>query len=112
MYNGYGAEQVTSGGAKKKAITAVKDRMVGRGVLLDLPRYKGEQWLDTSESISAEDREGCAKAENAEVFRCRSTCHSTHHRRTAAHNNRRRGLTDQLAGYLTSSHADAYEVQR
>jgi kynurenine formamidase len=67
MYNGYGAEQVTSGGAKKNAITAVKDRMVGRGVLLDLPRYKGKQWLDTSEPISAEDLEGCAKAENVEV---------------------------------------------
>jgi kynurenine formamidase len=67
MYNGHGPEQVTSGGAKKNAITALKDRMVGRGVLLDIPRYKNKKWLDTSEPITAEDLEGCCRSENVEV---------------------------------------------
>jgi kynurenine formamidase len=67
MYNGYGTEMVTSKGAKKGSITATKDRMVGRGVLLDVARYKGKPWLDTSYGISAEDLEGTAEAQGVEV---------------------------------------------
>jgi kynurenine formamidase len=67
MYNGYGTKEVTSQGAKKNSITNIKDKAVGRGVLLDLPRYKGKQWLDTSEKIGAEDLEGCAEAQGVEV---------------------------------------------
>lgn len=67
MYNGYGTKEVTSLGAKKNSITNIKDRAVGRGVLLDLPRFKNKQWLETSEPISAEDLEGCASAQGVEV---------------------------------------------
>jgi kynurenine formamidase len=67
MYNGYGTDAVTSQGASKNSITNIKDRAVGRGVLLDMPRYKGKQWLDTSEPISKDDLEGCAAAEGVEV---------------------------------------------
>src|SRR3954447_11229914 len=42
MYNGYGTEAVTSQGANKNSITAVRDKMVTRGVLLDIARYKGK----------------------------------------------------------------------
>jgi kynurenine formamidase len=67
MYNGHGTDAVTSQGAKKNSITNIKDRAVGRGVLLDMPRYKGKQWLETSEPISKDDLEGCAAAEGVEV---------------------------------------------
>lgn len=67
MYNGYGTKEVNSQGAKKNSITNIKDKAVGRGVLLDLPRYKGKQWLDTSEKITAEDLEGCAAKQGVEV---------------------------------------------
>ena len=67
MYNGYGTKEVTSQGAKKNSITNIKDRAVGRGVLLDMPRYKGRQWLDTSEKITAEDLEGCAEKQGVTV---------------------------------------------
>jgi len=62
QWNGYGPETVNSQGAQKNSITNVKDRMVGRGVLLDIARYKGKQWLDTSYPISAEDLEGLREA--------------------------------------------------
>src|ERR1700722_20723588 len=67
MYNGYGTEAVNSSGANKNSITAVKDKMVTRGVLLDIARYKGKRWLDVSEPIEAADLEGCAAAEGVEV---------------------------------------------
>lgn len=67
MYNGYGTEQVHSAGALKNSITNIKDRAVGRGVLLDIARYKGKDALATSEPISSEDLEGCAAQQGVEV---------------------------------------------
>lgn len=63
MYNGYGTEAVTSSGAIKNSITQMADRMVTRGVLLDVARYKGKQWLDVSEPIEGDDLAGCAEKE-------------------------------------------------
>jgi kynurenine formamidase len=67
MYNGFGTEMVTSQGAKKNSITNIRDRAVSRGVLLDIPRFKGKQWLETSEPISAEDLEACAQRQGVAV---------------------------------------------
>ena len=67
MYNGYGTEQVHSGGALKNSITRIKDRAVGRGVLLDIARYKGKDALATSEPISADDLQGCAERQGVSV---------------------------------------------
>jgi len=67
MYNGYGTEQVHSGGALKNSITNIKDKAVGRGVLLDIARYKGKEWLETSEPISKDDLQSCADAQGVNV---------------------------------------------
>lgn len=67
MYNGFGTEYVNSQGALKNSITQVKDKAVGRGVLLDIARYKGVEWLETSYAISKEDLEGCCEAQGVEV---------------------------------------------
>ena len=67
MYNGYGTDQVHSGGALKNSITNIKDRAVGRGVLLDIARYKGKEALATSEPIGSEDLEGCADKQGVTV---------------------------------------------
>lgn len=67
MYNGHGTEQVTSRGALKNSITNVKDKAVGRGVLLDIARFKGLPWLETSYAITDKDLEECAKAQGVEV---------------------------------------------
>ena len=65
MYNGYGTAAVNSGGASKNSITSVKDKMVSRGVLLDIARDKGKPWLDVSEPIHHDDLVGCAQRQAA-----------------------------------------------
>ncbi len=67
MYNGYGTEAVNSTGAKKNSITNVKDKMVSRGVLLDIARFKGKPWLEVSEPIGNDDLVGCAEHQGVAV---------------------------------------------
>jgi kynurenine formamidase len=67
MYNGLGPELVTSRGAAKNDMTNAKDRMVGRGVLLDVARWKGKPWLEPGEAIQDSDLEACAQAQGVEV---------------------------------------------
>lgn len=67
MYNGYGPEQVTSQGAKRNAVTGLSTKAVGRGVLLDIARAKGKQWLERSEPIERADLEACAESQRVEI---------------------------------------------
>src|SRR5713101_4492392 len=67
MYNGYPATDVTSRGARNGAIDALKDGIVSRGVLLDIPRLKGKQWLEPKEPIFPEDLEAAEKAQGVRV---------------------------------------------
>ncbi len=60
MYNGYEAHHVNSTGAKKNGMENAKDKIVSRGVLLDIPHYKGKQWLEPGEAIYPEDLDGAA----------------------------------------------------
>jgi kynurenine formamidase len=57
LYNGRPATSVTPQGATVNTIGAVKDGIVGRGVLLDVPRLRGVPWLEPGEHIFAEDIE-------------------------------------------------------
>jgi kynurenine formamidase len=66
-YNGRGPESVTSVGAQQNSITNFKDRAVGRGVLLDIPRLKGVDFLEPGEAIQDEDLERCAAAQGVEI---------------------------------------------
>jgi len=67
IWNGYSADQVSSKGAMKGAITEAKDSMVGRGVLLDLPRAMGVDWLEPGFSIGAAELDRAASFGNVEV---------------------------------------------
>lgn len=60
MYNDRGPEQVTSNGARANAITALKDKIVSRGILLDVPRLKGKPWLEPGEAIYPADLDAAA----------------------------------------------------
>ena len=62
MYNGYSASDVTSEGARNGAIDALKDGIVSRGVLIDVPRLKGREWLEPGEAISPADLEAAEEA--------------------------------------------------
>lgn len=61
IYNGYSADQVSSKGALRNDICNAADGMVGRGVLLDIPRSRGVRWLDPGTAIGAEDLDQAAQ---------------------------------------------------
>ena len=67
MYNGYPATDVTVQGAKNGAIDAIKEGMVARGVLLDIPPVKGKNWLEPKEAIFPEDLAAAEKAQGMQV---------------------------------------------
>ena len=46
LYNGFPISDVKSNGARRGSIMAARDGIVGRGVLLDIPRLRGVAWLD------------------------------------------------------------------
>lgn len=69
IYNGYPATDVGSKGAIRNDIAKARDRIVGRGVLLDIPRSMGRPWLDPGEAIHIEHLEACARAQDVTVGR-------------------------------------------
>jgi kynurenine formamidase len=63
-YNGRSAaEVVPSTGATAQDITAYKEGIVGRGVLLDIPRLRGVDWLEPGEAVTRAELEACVEAE-------------------------------------------------
>ena len=50
--------------------------MVGRGVLLDIARFRGVKWMEDGESISNEELDKCAKEQNVEIRKRRLRHHS------------------------------------
>ena len=69
IYNGYDATVVGSKGALQNDITNARDRVVGRGVLLDIARHRGRPWLEPGDQIHAEDLEACARDQGVTVGR-------------------------------------------
>ncbi len=69
IYNGYPATDVGSRGAIRNDIAKARAKVVGRGVLLDVPRSKGRAWLDAGEAITAADLEECARLQAVTVGR-------------------------------------------
>jgi kynurenine formamidase len=67
MYNGYDAKLVDVRGAKKLGIEHVRDKMVGRGVLLDVARFRGVESLRDGEAISSADLDACAEKQGIEI---------------------------------------------
>ncbi len=54
MWNGYDCRNVTSAGALKGGIEKTREKMVGRGVLLDVARALGKKWLPDGFAITNE----------------------------------------------------------
>src|SRR5262252_1982532 len=67
MYNGYDATLVTSSGAAKNSIDKTKDKIVGRGVLLDVARHKNVAHLAPGYAITVVDLEATAAAQKVQV---------------------------------------------
>jgi kynurenine formamidase len=69
MWNGYDASLVDSGGAKKNGIHKARASMVGRGVLLDVARFLGLDFLEDGMAVTVEDLDQCAEAQGVEIKR-------------------------------------------
>jgi kynurenine formamidase len=67
IYNGKSSASVTSEGATLDTIEVVKDGLVGRGVLLDVPRLRGVSWLEPGEHIFPDDLEGAEREQGVTV---------------------------------------------
>lgn len=67
LYNGYPIERVTAHGAQELAIDALADGIVGRGVLLDVPRARGARYVAAGEAIDPEDLERAEAAAGLRV---------------------------------------------
>ncbi|WP_088344458.1 MULTISPECIES: cyclase family protein [Rhodomicrobium] len=67
MYNGFDATLVDARGAKKLGIEHTRDKMVGRGVLLDMARFKGLDSLADGYAITNSDMDECAAAQGVAI---------------------------------------------
>ncbi|MFI1396380.1 cyclase family protein [Streptomyces sp. NPDC020681] len=55
LFNGVPASSVTPEGARSLSLDVVRDGIVGRGVLLDIPRLRGVPWLEPGDHVTAGD---------------------------------------------------------
>jgi kynurenine formamidase len=55
LYNGVGVDTLTPTGASALSIDMAHDGIVGRGVLLDIPRVRGVSWLEPGDHVTVED---------------------------------------------------------
>jgi kynurenine formamidase len=63
-YNGRAAlDVVKTTGATEQDITAYSTGVVGRGVLLDIPRLRGVPWLEPGEAVTRAELDECAALE-------------------------------------------------
>jgi kynurenine formamidase len=67
LYNGVPAGAITADGPAAEAIGVVKDGLVGRGVLLDVPGLRGVRWLEPGEHVFREDLEAAERRQSVTV---------------------------------------------
>ena len=68
MYNGFSQDLVTAeAGAQKNNIMSFKNGVVTRGVLMDMARHKGVDWLEPGEAIFPADLEAWEKKARVKV---------------------------------------------
>ena len=67
LFNGEPEDSITAEGADVGTIAMLKDGLVGRGVLLDVPRVRGVAWLEPGEHVFPEDLEAAEREQGVEV---------------------------------------------
>lgn len=65
LYNGVPVDKVGVSG--ELSLDVARDGIVGRGVLLDIPRVEGRRWLEPGESVTAEALAAAETAQNVTV---------------------------------------------
>jgi len=67
LYNGRSADVVTPKGAKSMDITQYSRGIIGRGVLLDIPKMRGVKWLNPGEAVTSDELEQAEEAEGVKL---------------------------------------------
>jgi kynurenine formamidase len=67
LYNGFDATDVSVHGAAHCSIDKLGKGVIGRGVLLDIARQRGVDWLQAGEIITADDLQAAADSQGVAV---------------------------------------------
>ncbi|WP_443048843.1 cyclase family protein [Streptomyces sp. NBC_00328] len=67
LYGGVPASTVTPEGATALSVELVRNGIVGRGVLLDIPRLRGVPWLEPGDHVTADDLGAAEAAQGVRV---------------------------------------------
>ncbi|MEQ4208210.1 cyclase family protein [Actinopolymorpha sp. B9G3] len=67
LYGGVPAETVTSYGAEHASIAMLAGGLVGRGVLLDIPRVRGSRWVEPGQHVYRKDLEAAEHEQRVRV---------------------------------------------
>ncbi|MGH9016176.1 MAG: cyclase family protein [Acidimicrobiales bacterium] len=67
MFGGRPASEVRSDGARANSVLSMADGVVGRGVLLDIPRALGCTFLDVGEVVTVDDLAAAESAQDVRV---------------------------------------------
>jgi kynurenine formamidase len=67
LYGDVPVDVLTPTGATSLSIDLIKDGIVGRGVLLDVPRLRGQPWLEPGDSVTTEDLRAAEEAQHLHV---------------------------------------------
>jgi kynurenine formamidase len=67
LFDGLSTDMVTTKGAAGFDITALAHGVVGRGVLLDIPRLRGVPWIEPGEAVGRDELEAAEKAQGVRV---------------------------------------------
>ena len=67
LYNAVSTDVITPDGATAGSVELVKNGLVGRGVLLDIPGLRGVPWLEPGESISRDELEAAEREQGTPV---------------------------------------------
>ena len=67
LYNGRPTASLTREGATADDIGVLKDGLVGRGVLLDVPALRGVDWLEPGEQVFPDELTGCERKQGVTV---------------------------------------------
>lgn len=69
LYNNVSVDTVTPTGASQLTIDAARDGIVGRGVLLDIPRLRETSWLEPGEHVTVDDLVAAERSQGLRVGR-------------------------------------------
>ncbi|MGW6356922.1 cyclase family protein [Streptomyces sp. NPDC055092] len=67
LHGGVAAGSITERGATALSIEVARDGIVGRGVLLDIPRLRGVPWLEPGDHVTLDDLRAAETAQRVRV---------------------------------------------